>query len=221
MANTRTVVINQSNGTPMQTIETTAQTWGELQKELADNNISYSGMKAIIGETRTTMESNKALLPLEGTFNLYLLPLRTKSGSKNLNMSTKKPETKSEIAASKKKAAPSKKVAPAKKTAVAKVDTVIKKTAPISKSNLKEAASKAAKETAKEMNDVEIITNAIQNLKSVKNANVQTKLHAVVVELDDIAYIAATGKPRLDNLKSKKSACDLMQDNNLNLRKDC
>lgn len=75
----RKIIVNSSNGIPSQEIETIAQTWEELQREMSNNNIQYSGMKAIIGETKLELSNNTSPLP-EGIFNLFLLPRKTKSG---------------------------------------------------------------------------------------------------------------------------------------------
>lgn len=55
-------------------------TWKDVQREMSDLRISYSGMKAVIGETRLTLESEKAIVP-ETDFTLYLMPIKTKSGA--------------------------------------------------------------------------------------------------------------------------------------------
>lgn len=61
------------------TIETSAATWGELQSLLGEQGISYSGMKAVVGESQVTLESNAAILP-DSNFTLFLLPQKVKSG---------------------------------------------------------------------------------------------------------------------------------------------
>ena len=77
--NQRTITVNSSNGQPQQQIITIARTWGEFQVELREKNITFAGMKAIIGETRNELSSNQAILP-DGNFNVFLLPKKTKSG---------------------------------------------------------------------------------------------------------------------------------------------
>ena len=57
-----------------------ATTWGELKSALREMDIKYSGMKAVIGETRNTLESDRATLP-EKDFSLFLMPVKTKSGA--------------------------------------------------------------------------------------------------------------------------------------------
>lgn len=62
-------------------INTEAVKWGQLIDDLSRNAISYNsgGMKAVIGETEVTLESNDAVLP-SGNFTLFLLPQKVKSG---------------------------------------------------------------------------------------------------------------------------------------------
>lgn len=69
-----------STGGANKTIEVNSTTWGDLQKELSNNGVSTSGMKAVHGQTRVTLEHKDAIIP-EGDFNLFLLPVKTKSGS--------------------------------------------------------------------------------------------------------------------------------------------
>jgi hypothetical protein len=74
------VTVFSTLGKNAQEFTTAATTWGELQSGLKEMNISFSGMKAVIGENKHTLESDKALLPTEG-FTLYLMPVKTKSGA--------------------------------------------------------------------------------------------------------------------------------------------
>ena len=60
-------------------LETSASTWGQLQQDLDDNSISYSKMKAVIGESKLTLEADGAALPTEG-FTLFLMNKKTKAG---------------------------------------------------------------------------------------------------------------------------------------------
>ena len=71
-------VYSTSNGTSR--IESAATTWAELRSDMVSLGISSSNMKAIIGETRTTLESSMSVLPA-GDFKLFLTPVKTKSGS--------------------------------------------------------------------------------------------------------------------------------------------
>lgn len=68
-----------STGGTNKTIEVNSTTWGDLQKELSNNGVSTSGMKAVHGQTRVTLEHKDAIIP-DGDFNLFLLPVKTKSG---------------------------------------------------------------------------------------------------------------------------------------------
>ena len=60
-------------------IETEATIWGELKTALSENGVSYEKMKAVIGETKLTLEADNALLPTEG-FTLFLMNKKTKAG---------------------------------------------------------------------------------------------------------------------------------------------
>ena len=75
----RIVTVYTSNGQNAKSISINATDWGTLQGELNENDIPTSGLKAILGEQRTTLESNAAQLPLED-FSLFLMPKKTKSG---------------------------------------------------------------------------------------------------------------------------------------------
>ena len=74
--------VGQANNT---TIQIEAATWGELKQELTNRNIQTDSMKAVVGETRVTLESPHAQLP-EGDFTLYLMPVKNKSGSRFADM---------------------------------------------------------------------------------------------------------------------------------------
>ena len=62
-------------------IETNATTWGELQVDLKKNGVGYSKMKAVVGETKVTLEADGALLSPQG-FTLFLMNKKTKAGAK-------------------------------------------------------------------------------------------------------------------------------------------
>ena len=62
------------------TIETDVTTLGDLKPLLAAQDISYSGMKLLIGQTKNELSEDVAILP-EGDFKLYLVPSKTKSGA--------------------------------------------------------------------------------------------------------------------------------------------
>lgn len=76
----RTITVFSTLGKNAEEVSSSAKTWSELQKDLSSKSISYSGMKAVVGETRLTVESPNAVLP-ETNFSLYLMPVKTKSGA--------------------------------------------------------------------------------------------------------------------------------------------
>ena len=79
MENSRKVLaISTSRGTVE--IPTEAKTWEQLKSDLTRNNVTYSGMKAVIGSTKQTLEHPDAALP-EGDFELFLMPFKSKSGA--------------------------------------------------------------------------------------------------------------------------------------------
>lgn len=217
MSQPRIITINTSTGAPAQQISTIAQTWGELQIELSNANISYSGMKAIVGETRVALESNNAQLPAEGTFNIFLLPKKTKSGStkkvtekvvdeklKSTKLIDKKaPVKKAVVKKGEEKAASRKKAAPKKTTTIKIEETIVEEV--VAESPLKQAAKRIAEEVKKELTDVEKATSAIQLLKSIKNPASRVLIDKIVIEIDDVAYIIATGRPRIDTIRNRQT----------------
>lgn len=74
------VTVFSTKGKKRSTVETTAQTWGELKTVLSAKGIETSGMKSIIGETQLSLESAKAVLP-DYDFVLFLSPVKVKSGA--------------------------------------------------------------------------------------------------------------------------------------------
>lgn len=74
------VTIYSPAGKNANQVELEGNTWKDLQKVLSKNNVSYSGMKAVIGENKHTLESENAILP-DGDFTLFLMPIKTKSGA--------------------------------------------------------------------------------------------------------------------------------------------
>jgi hypothetical protein len=76
------VTIFSTKGARKSTVETTAQTWGELKSDLRTQGIETDGLKAIIGETQLSLESTKAVLP-DYDFVLFLSPVKVKSGCDN------------------------------------------------------------------------------------------------------------------------------------------
>lgn len=84
----KTVTVYSTRGQQQVKVETTANTWGELQKDLSAANVDYNGMKAIIGETKSVLELNSAILPkgltiggqVTDNFSLFLTPVKQKAG---------------------------------------------------------------------------------------------------------------------------------------------
>lgn len=74
----RKITIVSTNTDQVFDIESSAETWGELKKVGSVANVS-DGMKAMIRETKNTLESDQAILP-QGDFVLYLTPSKVKSG---------------------------------------------------------------------------------------------------------------------------------------------
>ena len=72
---TRKVTIWSTQERSTQTIETSAKTWGELKSELPNTGNS----RAVIRETRNTLESGGAQLPNQD-FTLFLYPEKVRSG---------------------------------------------------------------------------------------------------------------------------------------------
>jgi len=60
-------------------VETEATTWEGLQGDLKKQGISFNKMKAVIGETKLTLEAGGAMLPAQG-FTLFLMNKKTKAG---------------------------------------------------------------------------------------------------------------------------------------------
>ncbi len=72
-----TVISSQTNG--LNKIQSDAQNWGALQSDLSANNVSYSGMKAIIREETDELTKNGDALPA-AAFTLFWSPGNVKSG---------------------------------------------------------------------------------------------------------------------------------------------
>lgn len=64
--------------------ETSATTFNGLVLAMMENSIRYNSgeMKAVIGQTKVTLEHEDAIIP-DGDFTLFLLPIKTKSGSRD------------------------------------------------------------------------------------------------------------------------------------------
>lgn len=76
----REVTVYNTTGKGYQIIKTTALSWKELKKSMDEARITYSNMKAVIGENQLTIESDDAQLPAEA-FTLFLMPVKVKSGA--------------------------------------------------------------------------------------------------------------------------------------------
>lgn len=85
------VTVFSTKGKKKSVVSTEATTWGELKKDLTEQGIDTNGVKAIVGETQTTLESSKAVLPkgldirgkITDNFTLFLTPIKVKSGNDN------------------------------------------------------------------------------------------------------------------------------------------
>ena len=84
----RTITVYQTRGQQTVKVETSANTWGELKRDLSANNVDYSGMKVIIGETKTVLELDNAVLPkgltvggqVTDNCTIFLSPMKQKAG---------------------------------------------------------------------------------------------------------------------------------------------
>lgn len=76
----RKVTVYNTIGGNLTVVESSAQTWGDLQRDLDLRGVSYKGMTAVVGETQVNLESVQAQL-LESDFRLFLMPQKVKSGA--------------------------------------------------------------------------------------------------------------------------------------------
>ncbi len=76
---TKTITVYNTLGQNESIVRTTASTWRQLQQALSEQGISYSSMKAVVGETQVTLESPDAQLP-EQDFTLFMFPQKVRSG---------------------------------------------------------------------------------------------------------------------------------------------
>jgi hypothetical protein len=90
----REVVIYRSTGN-LKKFSTSVLTWGELQKELDREGISYDNMSAILGGSKHALVTPESTLPNEN-FAVFLMPKKTKSGA-----ATKKAPVKKKVATKK------------------------------------------------------------------------------------------------------------------------
>lgn len=76
----RTVKVFNSATQERTNISTDAKTWGELKSVMSDNYHDITDIKAIVRETRATLELSHAMLP-ETDFTLFICPAsKVKSG---------------------------------------------------------------------------------------------------------------------------------------------
>lgn len=76
----RKIIVYSTLGKNAVEVNSQASEWAGVKAELKEFGVNYAGMKCVIGETRLTLESDKAIVP-EGDFTLYLMPVKTKSGA--------------------------------------------------------------------------------------------------------------------------------------------
>lgn len=79
------------------TVETDVRTLAELKPLLRQRQINYDGMKLLVGDTRNELSIDEAQLP-ENDFKLYLMPEKTKSGSRKEDILNEISETFSDLA---------------------------------------------------------------------------------------------------------------------------
>jgi len=78
----RNIRVISPQSTSARTFESEATSWGALKEELSGTYSGISDMKAIVRETRNTLESDNASLP-EGNFTVILSMKKIESGSGN------------------------------------------------------------------------------------------------------------------------------------------
>lgn len=76
----RTIRVISSQSDRAKTVESAATTWSQLQSDLSAHISDIGNMKAIIRETRVSLESPEAQLP-EGNFTVILSMKKIASGS--------------------------------------------------------------------------------------------------------------------------------------------
>lgn len=79
-----TVTVYNTAGASKTEVKTNATTWGELQLDLTKEGVTYEGMKAILGGSHLTLDSDIAALPTED-FKLFLSASKVKSGNSDLS----------------------------------------------------------------------------------------------------------------------------------------
>lgn len=76
----RTIRVISSQSDRAKSVESAATTWGQLQSDLSSHISDIGNMKAIVRETRVSLESPEAQLP-EGNFTVILSMKKIASGS--------------------------------------------------------------------------------------------------------------------------------------------
>lgn len=82
MSNTqgnRKVMVLTTIGKSGVVVETTAENWGNLRRDLSRNGVVVDNMNAVEGISRMSFENDDAALPT-GDFKIFLSPKETKSG---------------------------------------------------------------------------------------------------------------------------------------------
>ncbi len=78
----RTITIYSQATNQTKEITTSATTWGQIKAEVSKAiNAPLETVKAIVRETRNTLDNDDAKLP-EGAFTIFLLPVKVKSGGR-------------------------------------------------------------------------------------------------------------------------------------------
>lgn len=75
----RKVTVYNTVGSCQTEFNSKASTWGQLKKELDTKGIPHKDMKAVVGETQQDLKEDNEVL-LEQELNLFLTPIRVKSG---------------------------------------------------------------------------------------------------------------------------------------------
>lgn len=76
----RTIRVISSQSDRAKSVESAAATWGQLQSDLSSHISDIGNMKAIVRETRVSLESPEAQLP-ESNFTVILSMKKIASGS--------------------------------------------------------------------------------------------------------------------------------------------
>lgn len=76
----RPITIWSTSGNNRVDIESDAKTFGELQKDFKQHNISFNNMSIVVGENNNSLESADATL-LDGPITLFFFPRKVSSGA--------------------------------------------------------------------------------------------------------------------------------------------